>query len=247
MAALIRATGSRSRTPLPSTRIARHRRGRRGWSVAVLVAVAVNLGVVILLVQVSRVARAPAVAPHAVQRIVQEEPPPPDEPDEVDPAPEEPAEPLPLTMPVPALDLAPPDASASFSLPALTERLDPALLPISVPAFAVAGPPALGASGRSGLGSAEFDEAPSVRSDFDIDRFYPRSARLRRVEGQTVMRLEVDAAGAVRGITVVSSTPAGVFDQAAGKLARTLSCTPAKRGGAPVASTLTITVQWKMR
>jgi protein TonB len=234
------------RTHLPSTRFARERRGWRGWSVAVAIALAVNLGVITLLSAIGRNLPSDGEAPQTVRHIVQAEPPSPpplaaDEPEET------PAEAIPQ-MTLPALDLASPALpTTEFALPATTGLFDPGSLPMSVPAFTVPGLPAAAPAAHDGMVFGEVDEPATLDSTFDLERFYPIDARAHGIEGRSTIAIDIDDEGRVVNVVVNDSTPPGVFESAADRLARTLHFRPARRGSRAVAFQYTTTIAWTMR
>lgn len=76
---------------------------------------------------------------------------------------------------------------------------------------------------------------------------YPTIARRMRVEGDVVMRLEVDASGAVTGVEVVKgvSEAAGI-DAVAVKAAHTARFKPAMQDGKPVPSSYLLTLPFRL-
>ena len=90
------------------------------------------------------------------------------------------------------------------------------------------------------------DEPPVLINGFDFERFYPRNLRLRGVEGSSDISLEVGADGRVLTCSVISSEPPGAFSAAAQALGRSLRFTPARTRGIPVASTMRMTITWKL-
>lgn len=247
------AGATHARAPLPTTRLVRHRRAWSGWWMGLLVAVGANLGVIAVLVKISHLEHDTPPGPDALQSITQVEPEPEDEPE---PEPEEmqPQEPTDepppqLTLAIPALDLAAPSSDSDFSLPSLPVTDKPVELAPYVPAFsAVSSEGAPGVAAPQAVQGAPlgFDEQPELASAFDLKRFFPRQAKMRGVEGESVVRFELDKTGAVLRATVLSSTPNGVFEQAAERLARSLRFRPAKRAGVPVACTYDQRIYWKL-
>ena len=119
--------------------------------------------------------------------------------------------------------------------------------PVALPAI-VAGSATGAASSLAPDPSAMWrvDEPPVLVNGFDLERFYPRQARLRGIEGTTVLRLEIANDGSVTASSVLSSEPPGVFDAAAKSLARSLHFTPARNRGAPVPCAITQSVAWRL-
>jgi protein TonB len=237
---------------LPTTRLRRRRVGP-GWGFGATFAALANLVVIAVLVRISAVDHPPPPMPMLARRIDAVEPPPTDAPEPSEPeAPSEepPPEAPQLALALPALDLAAaPAASDAFALPELPAVDRPLDLPFSVPAFAAIaseGAPGATATGAIG-GPLVFDEAPVIAPGIDFRRHYPRTALLRKIGGESLIRLRISASGRVEGVTVIASTPPGVFDEAAERLGsrsmRVLS--PAKKGGAPVACTFDYKLTWK--
>lgn len=90
------------------------------------------------------------------------------------------------------------------------------------------------------------DEPPVLVEAFDLQRFYPRNARLRGIEGSTTVRIELSTDGTVTSCTVLGSTPPEIFDAATRELVRTLRFTPARNHGAPVAIAFNKTINWTL-
>ena len=90
------------------------------------------------------------------------------------------------------------------------------------------------------------DDPPVLINGFDLERFYPRTARLRGAEGSSTLRLELSADGRVTACTVIASDPPGVFENAAVALGRSLRFTPARVRGAPVPCAINQTIAWRL-
>ena len=75
---------------------------------------------------------------------------------------------------------------------------------------------------------------------------YPAAAFEQGVSGKVELRVEVGADGRVTDVSVLSATPAGVFEDAAVTSARAWTFRPALREGKAVASALKIPVTFKM-
>jgi len=235
------------RTHLPTTRFARERRGWGGWSVAVAIALAVNLGVITLLTAIGRNLHPDSEAPQLARHIVQAEPPPPPLPPAADEPAETPAEAIPQ-MTLPALDLASPALpTTDFALPATTLAFDLDRLPMTVPIFASPGPPDTAPAANDGMVFGEVDEPATLDSTFDLERFYPIDARAHGIEGRSTIAIDIDDEGRVVNVVISDSTPPGVFESAADRLARTLHFRPARRGSRAVAFRYTTTIAWTMR
>lgn len=231
---------------LPRTRTFQRRRPWTAWWTAVSVAIVVNLGVVIVLSQISNLHVALPEAPLSVRTIRQVEPetplPPPQRP-------ETPAELVsePLAVALPTLELPPipsPNALTLPDVPNLDATFD---LPLSIPAFTTIGAVTTPDAPTGALALGEPDQPAEIESTFDLERFYPRSARLRGIAGRSRMRLTIDASGTVVQVQLFECSPAGVFDQATEQLGRSLRFRPAKREGKPVASTKDLIIDWTLK
>lgn len=75
---------------------------------------------------------------------------------------------------------------------------------------------------------------------------YPKSALDQGISGKVVLRVEVDATGAVGDVSVLSATPAGVFEEASIAAAKRWTFEPARRNGTAVASALKIPMTYEM-
>jgi len=233
---------------LPRTRSFQRVRPQRVWWLAVGLAVVVNLAVVLVLSMVSHLESAAPAPSLAVRRITrQPEPPlPPPPPPVVAPAPAapRPAEAVPLALP--SLELPASGPPTALTLPAVGSLDADLALPLVVPAFTPIGPPGFGDPGPAAALPA-FDTPAERLGTFDLDRFYPRAARLRGLTGSTRMRLSIGADGAVSAVAVLAAQPAGAFEAAAERLARSLSYRPALRAGEPVPSVQEILIEWTVK
>lgn len=75
---------------------------------------------------------------------------------------------------------------------------------------------------------------------------YPKSAYDQRISGKVVLRVNVDARGRPDDIKVISSTPAGVFDDVSVAAARQWTFEPARKDGKPVATALQIPMTFEL-
>jgi TonB family protein len=75
---------------------------------------------------------------------------------------------------------------------------------------------------------------------------YPRSAFEQNISGKVMLRVEVDATGRAREVRVLSSTPAGVFDEASIAAARQWTFEPALKDGKAVATALKIPMTFEL-
>lgn len=227
---------------LPRTRSFRRARPLRLWWLAVGLALLVNLGVVVGLSQVSRLYAAAPEPPLAVRTLHRLDRPPPPRSEPV-PEPRQLQAAVAPRLVLPSLDLPTLGATSELSLPALSSSLD-ALLPMSIPAFAAVGLPV-----EPGLEAGTLDvDSPGERiGAFDLDRYYPRSAKLRGLTGNSRVRSSIGTDGRVSSVTVLESTPSGVFEQAAERLALGLRYRPATRGGQPVASLQDTIIAWTLK
>ncbi len=76
---------------------------------------------------------------------------------------------------------------------------------------------------------------------------YPRLAQRQGIEGYVTLRLRIDADGRVEDAVVVTAEPPGVFDDAAIQTARLYRFTPARRGAAPISTTLEQTIRFELQ
>jgi protein TonB len=231
---------------LPRTQTFRRRRTGRAWWIAAGIAITVNLALVVVLSQISNLHVPAPEAPQSVRTIRQVEPETPPPPPERTEQPPEPVE-EPLAVALPTLDLptAPdPQAVALPDVPNLDASFD---LPLNVPAFTTVAS-AVAKDGPAGaLVLGEPDQPAELEATFDLERFFPRAARLRGISGRSRLRLTIDTTGVVSVVTVQESTPAGVFERATEQLGRSLRFRPAKQGGKPVASTKDLIIDWTLK
>ncbi len=243
-----------ARVGLPRTRSFRRRRPLRLWWVAVAIALLSNIAVVIGLSQVSHLHVATIAPPLAVRTIRQVES------EEMPPLPAETprqendvaAESLaPTAVALPSLELPSVAPLGALALPAVGSIDPDVMLPVAIPAFAVfssgavgeGSPPAMVGAG----GPPAFDTPAERESTFDLDRYYPRAARVRGIAGSTRLRISITAQGRVSNVEIMESTPAGVFDDAALRLANAMRYRPAQSAGKPVASEHFTSIEWTLR
>ena len=212
-------------------------RSRRiGWLVGVALAAGIN-GMVLLFLRPAPVVMTPAppLTPRLLTVVPPPEPPPPgpagSQPGVAGLAAPAMAAPLPA---LPAFDLPATEAPAVPLGSADTLGHLPALVAPALDLPQVVAPVAP-------------NEPPVLQHGFDLDRFYPPLARSRGLTGSSRLRLDLDATGTVVAAQVVSSTPSGVFDEAALALARTLRFQPARHAGHPVATTTALTIAWTIK
>jgi protein TonB len=231
---------------LPRTRAFRRHGARTIWWIAAGIAVLVNLGLVVVLSQISHLHTPAPAAPLTVRTIRQVEPEPPPPPPQARETPPEPVdEPLALVLP----DLALPTTSTpgALTLPDVPNLDGVFDLPLAVPAFAALAPVSAPAGPAAPVALGDPDQPAEQESAFDLERFYPRSARVRGVTGRSRLRLTIDASGTVTTVLVSDCTPPGVFEQATERLGRSLRYRPARRDGKPVASTKDLIIDWTLK
>ena len=234
---------------LPQTLLAR--RSRTAWPIAMGCAVLANLAVIGLLAALSRGARpepAELAVPPVTLRPVPPEPVAVPTPAPTNAPPESPATVVPaLPVALPALaDLVPVPASpTALSLEPIRDQLP--TLAVGLPAFAAADPGSAVAAdpGPTPLAEQPARLPPGVESL--LERHFPFAARQRGITGETRVIAAIAADGTVTDVTVLTSTPPGVFEAAARKALGRLCCQPAISGGRAVASSLPVTLAWTLR
>jgi protein TonB len=217
----------------------------RAWWIAAIIAFVTNVGVVIVLSQISNLHVPLPEAPPTVRTIRQVEPEslPPPSPREAPPEPM--TEPLAIALPTLDLPTTPnPDALALPDIPNLDATFD---LPLTVPGFTTIAATTTPGDDPGSLTLGEPDQPAELQGAFDLERFYPRAARLRGVQGRSRLRLTINEKGVVTNVAVFEATPAGVFDRATEELGRNLSFTPARREGKPVPSTKDLIIDWTLK
>ncbi len=238
------------------------RRGLARHIGAAVLAIALNLALVIFMVTwlqrsgSARPSTTPAV-PLEVRPIEPEEMEMAEGPavDEAVPspsAPRQPPLPEPETLEVTAADLAMPEPAplALETAPVATASslAVPAYEALAAPSAPPAPPePAGGGGDEAGKPTVgRPSRGPVLLRPPDLSAYYPRRARMRGTTGRTQIRLTVDADGRVTGVEVLSSTPSGVFEQAARRVGRSLSFRPALRRGNPVPARVTLRLVWRL-
>jgi len=103
-----------------------------------------------------------------------------------------------------------------------------------------------------GGAGAEPEQAKAATSDAGAQArdltppTYPKAAFDQGISGSVMLRVEVDAAGKPGDVRVLSSTPAGVFDEASIAAAKQWTFEPARRNGQAVASALKIPMTFEL-
>ncbi len=210
----------------------------------------------------------PSIAmPDQTQAVAQ--PPSPTEPASVEP------EPAPFHAPIPRLKPPSPANVGVASLPSTSAKPSPAVSRIanalstaspatpaapagpaeSVPSPAtessVPAPPTVAAITSVGPltgGAALPTERGAVPLGGSVNAppRYPYLARARAQEGQVVVRVEVDAAGSVRTITIARSSGFALLDEAALGAVREWRFEPARRSGVAVTATLDVPISFRL-
>ena len=177
-------------------------------------------------------------------------------------------EPAERTVPpaAPPVSAAPLQVPADPQIPVVRADIEPPApgrLPVgefditAVPAFAAlvpASPAAttgpVGPSPAPGSGTKPAPAGPARGATMikppNLSDYYPRRALRRGTTGRTTVRLTIDSRGRVEAVRVIASTPAGVFETAAGRAARSLTFLPARRAGRPVRASVTLNLVWKL-
>ena len=92
---------------------------------------------------------------------------------------------------------------------------------------------------------ARLDAPPKPKRNIRPD--YPKGARQRGEQGDVVLEIRVNAEGTVDGVKVAVSSGFAELDEAAVKAARTAKFSPARSGHDPIASTVRLKLQFKLR
>ena len=92
---------------------------------------------------------------------------------------------------------------------------------------------------------AKLDAPPRPKRNIKPD--YPKGARQRGEQGDVILEIRVNAAGAVDDVKVATSSGFAELDEAAVRAARTAKFSPARSGRDPVASTARLKLQFKLK
>jgi periplasmic protein TonB len=91
------------------------------------------------------------------------------------------------------------------------------------------------------------DTRRAVRIDPpNLSDYYPRLALRRGITGVTTIKLVIDKTGQVENIAILSSTPAGVFENAARRHAQASRFQPAVQNGKSVSSVVRYRIKWEL-
>ena len=235
---------------LPRTRTFQRRRPLTAWWIAIGIAVLTNLALIVVLSQISNLHQPLPAAPLTVRTLRQVEPatplplPPMLSESLEQPTEEVQAQPI---LALPALELPNESAPIALTLPDMPKLAVSLDLPLNIPAYSAAKPSAQTDQATLWPGPGKPDHSAQLESTFDLERFYPRAARLRGIAGQCRVRLTIIEDGSVLSVAIFESTPAGVFEQAARDLARSLRFRPALVDGKAVASTKDLIIDWTLK
>jgi protein TonB len=135
----------------------------------------------------------------------------------------------------------PKPAPAPVSAPAATAETAAPAAPVSRPA-----PPAPSAA-PAPVARETFTEA-NYRANYKSNPKpeYPRLARSRGWQGKVLLRVQVTADGRSAAVTVQQSSGHRQLDDAAVAAVEQWTFVPARRGATPVASTVTVPIQFKL-
>jgi len=171
---------------------------------------------------------------------------------EADPEPVLPAPPIPV-MPAPMLSL---DTPAPPSIDTVTAHqptmpLFTASTPLVIAAMPVKVKPAPTLPARinkpdGGGTRIGTSRGPMVIKPPNLADYYPRRARMRGITGRSTIRLSIDDNGRVTNVEIISSSPGGTFETAAGRVGKSLRFRPAIRDGRPVATRITLNLVWNL-
>lgn len=76
---------------------------------------------------------------------------------------------------------------------------------------------------------------------------YPLAARYDGVEGQVLLRVQVDAAGRVQGVTVAATSGHAILDRAAAETVSRWQFEPAREGGNTVPGEIDVPIRFRLR
>lgn len=107
-----------------------------------------------------------------------------------------------------------------------------------------AGPPA--DEGPKKAGKASATRGPALVRPPDLSAYYPYRARVKGLTGKTRARLTIDRSGQVAKVEILSSSPSGVFEQAARRVCRSLRFQPALSDGSPIRARASMTLTWRL-
>lgn len=149
------------------------------------------------------------------------------------------------------LPIVPPAAFASFSPPSEKKPSDqkdspgPNLprLPSVTAVAAMASAPSRGSRGSEGVAG---ESLPSL-SPVNPPPPYPPELLASRVEGTTVLKVEIDATGVVTSAQIDTTSGFEAFDRSALTTVRRWRFDPARRNGVPIASHVRVPIEFVIR
>lgn len=128
-------------------------------------------------------------------------------------------------------------AQHAFSMPAqIVETMDPAQWQSHMDVGAV------------DIGELELRVDQHARLKFmpDLDRYYPRIARRKRISGESLLELHIDEEGHVAEYTILSSQPDGVFERSIPPLIPHIRYEPARQGDQAVSEVRRLKLKWSL-
>ena len=95
--------------------------------------------------------------------------------------------------------------------------------------------------------AVEIEQHARLKFMPNLERYYPRIAKRKRITGETTLELTVDTEGRVSKYDIVHSQPSGVFEQSVPALIPHIRYEPAMAGGKKVTEKRRIKLKWSMK
>jgi protein TonB len=103
------------------------------------------------------------------------------------------------------------------------------------------------ASDPNGIAALPNAQLVPPRRTHEVQPEYPPALRAQNVEGEVVLKVDVDASGHVSGVTIEKPSKEAAFNSAAVAAAKASTYAPALMNGAPVANTIQFTVRFRLK
>jgi protein TonB len=103
------------------------------------------------------------------------------------------------------------------------------------------------ASDPNGIAPLPGAQLVPPRRTHEVQPDYPAALRAQNVEGEVVLKVDVDATGHVSNVVVVTPSPHAAFNVAAVAAAKASTYSPALMGGVAIANTIQFTVRFRLK
>jgi TonB family protein len=97
-----------------------------------------------------------------------------------------------------------------------------------------------------GLPGIELDKRAQLVLAPNLARYYPRVAKRKNIEGETLLELHIDKYGRISDYRIISSNPDDIFEEAIPKLIKQIRYEPAKSGNETMPDVQPLKLKWTL-